>query len=265
MSNSLDSAAFDVEGTFEASDYRYFYDTMLTEERSEREVALIWQLLELQPGTPLLDLACGYGRIANRLAARGCLLSGLDQSATFLDQARSEAERLGITVDYRQGDMRALPAEWTGRFAAVLSWFTSFGYFSDEENRQVLAEIARVLQPGGRLLLDLQNRDRLLREFQPERVLERDGAWMIDQLHYDVFSGRLHTRRVFLRAGGQRETHFFVRLLTLPELADWLRQAGFSQIRAYDEQGAPFTLASRRLLTLAVRQGEPAEQSQTPA
>ncbi|WP_052887369.1 class I SAM-dependent methyltransferase [Thermogemmatispora carboxidivorans] len=249
----LDPEAFDVEGTFEVSDYHYFYDPLLTEERSEQEATLIWQLLGLQPGLPVLDLACGYGRIANRLAARGCLLSGVDQSAAFLAQARAEAERWGLAVDYRQGDMRSLPAEWTGRFAAVLSWFTSFGYFSDEGNRQVLAEIARVLQPGGRLLLDLQNRERLLRESQQTRVLERDGAWQIDQLRYDVLSGRLQTRRVILRDGRQRETHFFVRLFTLPELADWLRQAGFSRVEAYNEQGAPFSLESRRLLTVATR------------
>ncbi|GER85714.1 methyltransferase type 11 [Thermogemmatispora aurantia] len=253
VNSPLGSEAFDFEGTFEASDYRYFYDRFLTEERSEQEADLVWRLLGLQPGLPVLDLACGYGRIANRLAARSCLVSGLDQSAAFLDQARAEAEKRGLAVDYRQGDMRTLPTEWTGRFAAVLSWFTSFGYFSDEENRQVLAEIARVLQPGGRLLLELPNRDRLLRVFQPDMVLERDGAWLIDQLHYDVLSGRLHTRRVILRDGRQRETHFFVRLLTLPELADWLRQAGFSRVEAYNEQGAPFSLESRRLLTVATR------------
>lgn len=78
MSQETPSEAFDVEGTFEPSDYRYFYDPVLTEERSEREVGQIWQLLRMQPGMTVLDVACGYGRIANRLAARGCLVSGLD-------------------------------------------------------------------------------------------------------------------------------------------------------------------------------------------
>jgi SAM-dependent methyltransferase len=244
---------FDFEGTFEPADYRYFYDTLLTEERSEREAGLIWRLLELQPGRPVLDLACGHGRIANRLAARGGLVSGLDQSAAFLEQARAEAAAHGLTVDYRQGDMRALPAEWTGRFAAVLSWFSSFGYFDDEENRHVLAEIARVLQPGGRLLLDLLNRDRLLREFQEAIVWERNGDWLIDQMHYDLLTGRLHTRRTILRSGRQRETHFSLRQLTLPELASWLRQAGFREVRAYDKNGGPFDLESQRLLTVAIK------------
>nr|BBH94231.1 hypothetical protein KTA_24300 [Thermogemmatispora argillosa] len=79
MSQETPPEAFDVEGTFAPCDYRYFYDPVLTEKRSEREVGQIWQLLGLQPGMTVLDVACGYGRIANRLAARGCLVSGLDQ------------------------------------------------------------------------------------------------------------------------------------------------------------------------------------------
>ena len=53
-------------------DYLYFYEELLTPERTAAEVELIWKLLELEPGLELLDLACGHGRIANPLAeARG--------------------------------------------------------------------------------------------------------------------------------------------------------------------------------------------------
>lgn len=49
-------------------------------------VDLIWRLLDLRPGMSVLDLACGDGKIANGLAARGCLVTGLDSSAVFLDR-----------------------------------------------------------------------------------------------------------------------------------------------------------------------------------
>src|SRR5207247_5373852 len=56
---------------------------------------LAWQLLDLRPGMSVLDLACGHGELANRLAARGCRVTGLDSSAVFLDRARADAALTG--------------------------------------------------------------------------------------------------------------------------------------------------------------------------
>src|ERR1700722_14119826 len=117
--------------------------------------ALAWRLLDLQPGMSVLDLACGHGDLANRLAARGCLVTGLDSSAIFLDRARADAAAAGVTADYVAGDMRQLP--WAGRFDRIASWSTAFGYFDDTTNRAVLDGIVRALRPGGRLAMDLDN------------------------------------------------------------------------------------------------------------
>src|SRR5215471_11787967 len=75
----------------------------------ERAAELAWRLLDLRPGMSVLDLACGHGDLANRLAARGCQVTGLDSSAVFLDRARADATAAGISADYVAGDMRQLP------------------------------------------------------------------------------------------------------------------------------------------------------------
>jgi SAM-dependent methyltransferase len=80
---------FDAEGLF-GDDYLYFFAGHL-EERGDAETDLIWRLLELQPGMEVLDLACGHGRIANRLAGRDCRVTGLDSTELFLDHARRDA------------------------------------------------------------------------------------------------------------------------------------------------------------------------------
>jgi len=97
----------------------------------------------------VLDLACGHGDLANRLAARGCLVTGLDSSSVFLDRARADAAAAGVTVEYVAGDMRQIP--WTGCFDRIANWSTAFGYFDDTANRAVLDGIVRALRPGGRL------------------------------------------------------------------------------------------------------------------
>ena len=89
-------------------DYLYFYGPHL-EAVSDAQTETVWRLLKLEPGMEVLDLACGHGRIANRLAQRGVQVTGLDATPLFLEQARRDAAERGVEVDYVCGDMRSLP------------------------------------------------------------------------------------------------------------------------------------------------------------
>jgi SAM-dependent methyltransferase len=51
--------------------------------RVRQSAGLAWRLLDLRAGLSVLDLACGHGKLANGLAARGCRVTGLDSSAVF--------------------------------------------------------------------------------------------------------------------------------------------------------------------------------------
>src|SRR5919106_2681642 len=153
-SGAMSEPRFDLEQVFD-EDYLYFYESALADERSDAETEVIWQLVGLEAGMDLLDLGCGHGRIANRLAARGCRVTGLDATPLFLERARADAEERGVEVEYLEGDMRELP--WTERFDRVLNWFTAFGYFDDDENRHVLREVHRALKPGGLVAIENNN------------------------------------------------------------------------------------------------------------
>ena len=187
------SVPFDFDEVFD-TDYLFFYEPLLADV-TEADVATIWRLLKLEPDMAVLDLACGHGRIANRLAERGARVTGLDATALFLDRARRDAASRGVNVDYVKGDMRLLP--WTNeRFDRVVSWFTSFGYFDDTDNRRVLQEAHRVLRPDGRLLIENNNLVELLPRWQPAFVTERDGHFQIDRSCFDPTTGRATTERV---------------------------------------------------------------------
>ena len=226
-------------------DYLYFYEELLTPERTAGEVDLIWKLLELEPGLELLDLACGHGRIANPLAERGVRVTGLDATPLFLELARADAAERGVEVEYVEGDMRSLP--WSARFDRVLCWFTSFGYFGDDDNRRVLGEAYDALKPGGLLAVEMNNRDNLLGRYLEEVVTERGEDRMIDRHRFDVQTSRSHDERTIIRGGKERTFEFSVRMLTAAELRDWMLAAGFSEARAYGEDGEPLTLEHRRM------------------
>ena len=235
---------FDFEGVFD-EDYLYFYEAILTPERTQEDVEKILELLEPESDAEILDCPCGHGRITNALAERGFRVTGLDASELFLERARADASERGVEVEYVHGDMRDLP--WRGRFDAVVNWFTSFGYFSDDENKLVLREFHEALKPGGRLVLETQSISRILLSPKPQHWVERDGDLMLDEWRLDVENARFGTERTLVRGGRTRKTGFTVRWFSVPELRAWLQEAGFADART------PGLTPETRLVVIADR------------
>jgi SAM-dependent methyltransferase len=243
----LVSVRFDFEATF-GDDYLYFYRRMLTDELSERDTDDIVTLLGLAPGDSVLDAPCGHGRISNRLADRGCEVVGVDASELFLGVAREA----GSGVDYRLGDLRDLPVD--GPFDAALSWFTSFGYFDDDGNRRALSEYRRVLRPGGRLLIEMHNRDNFVRHFTPapfSHSVHVGDDLMMDTSTFDCAEGRIETDRLVVRDGQIRRSHHSVRLPAITELREWILAAGFRGVEFRARDGQEPSIDRPRLVVLA--------------
>ena len=117
-------------------------------------VDMIVHVLGLQPGDRVLDLACGSGEHALRLARRGLDVLGVDIAPRLIAHCRQQAADLGVTTArFEVGDMRDLAYE--AEFDAVLLLSGSFGFFDDAINYDVLTRTARALQPGGHLLVDV--------------------------------------------------------------------------------------------------------------
>ena len=100
----------------------------------------------------ILDLGCGQGRYGHLLKNAGYKVCGLDYSKDLLLMAQ-QADPEG---HWLRGNMLHLPFD--GAFERILSCFTSFGYFDDDQqNIQVLREMAHSLKLGGLLYLDYLN------------------------------------------------------------------------------------------------------------
>ena len=179
-------------------------------------------------------------------------MDGLDYSEHLLAQARRRGT--GRTLRYRQGDMRRLPARWTGRFDAVLNLFTSFGFFQDaDDDRRVIAEVARVLKPGGTLVWNGGSRDGVMARF-----LERDwwrtadGTMVAHERSFDPLSGFLTVRSTWQgpKASGEREHR--IRLYTASRLAELCVEAGLLVEESYDGwRDRPLTRRSSEMTLLA--------------
>ena len=221
--------------------------------QAEAEVEFSERALRLTEPSDLLDLCCGPGRHSVRLAQRGHRVTGVDISAYNLEAAAAQAAEFGVDVAWREADMRDTGLAGSSQ-NAVINMFTAFGYFDDEGNQRVLEEVARVLRPGGCFLIELINRDSLMRRFEPRRSGERrDGRMGVEEHEFDAVAGTNTTRwKVTDSAGHGTFQSFTVRVYTLQELELRMSQAGLAVEDAWGGlDGSELTMDSRRLAVLA--------------
>ena len=236
-------------------DYLKIYRPQLTPERTREEVDFIDSALGLSKGAAVLDLACGIGRHAIGMALRGYRVTGLDFNARYLEIAAQDASRAGATVEWKQGDMRAL--SFDGEFSAAYSYFTSFGYYDDAENDAVLGRIARSLALGGRFLLDMANRDWVLTHPQ-QRTWNSypNDTLVMEEISLDLRSSRVTSRQILIppRGGSQVVKTFDLRVYTCAELAALMDRHGLEVREVWGgADRSPYSTESRRLVMLAER------------
>jgi SAM-dependent methyltransferase len=115
-------------------------------------------------GSEVLDCACGIGTQAIGLALRGHLVTGTDLSVRAAARAGREAARRGVRLRTAAADMRRLPFP-DGRFDVVVCADNALPHLLTEADvGAALAEMRRVLRPGGLLLASTRPYDELLRD-----------------------------------------------------------------------------------------------------
>jgi SAM-dependent methyltransferase len=132
-------------------------------------------------GDPLLELACGTGRLTLPLAEAGFAITGLDLTPEMLAEAERKAAARGLRVEWVQGDCRAFRLDRS--FRLIFLAFNSLAHLHDRESFEGLAACVRAhLAPGGRFILDY---------FNPSlRLLTRDSEVRYPVVDYPDPDGR---------------------------------------------------------------------------
>jgi SAM-dependent methyltransferase len=204
-------------------------------------VDLIVQVLDLVPGHRVLDLACGSGDHARRLAGRGLNVLGVDIAPSLVAHCRQMAagEELA-TARFEQGDMRELAYE--GVFDALLLLSGSFGFFDEATNRDVLARMARALKAGGRALIDVFDPAKMVVR-PPQRTWSRfGGGYSLRTTWWEPETCTYVSEFAFIDAGGVLNTAAEperIRVYSLPEWHELLAGAGLALTHALADTKLP--------------------------
>ncbi len=196
---------------------------------------------------PVLDLACGNGRHVSELRAAGYRAVGCDLSFTLLRSGFTEYGPMALV----RTDMRNLPF-CSASFDGLVNFFTSFGYFSDEdENTQVVREMSRVLRGGAVFLFDYLNvAHELQRMTEREHRANPNGEVIIERW-YDG-SDRSFNKRITI---GQKRYLERVRGYDLGEITAMFTASGLLIQDAFgDFDGSKYRGASPRLILMGRKQ-----------
>jgi ubiquinone/menaquinone biosynthesis C-methylase UbiE len=219
------------------------------QEDAEAQALAAARLSGCEPGGDLLDVPCGFGRHSVPLARAGYRVVGVDRSESLLAEARRRAggERW---PKFSRADYRELPFP-DASFDGAINLFTSLGYLGDEEDTRALAEIGRVLRPGGRLVIEAMHRDLLVRQFSPQDWrLVGEGRLLLEQRTFDAVSGIAQVTQTLIESAGERDSRSYsIRVYSATELVAMLAAAGLAETRCYGGlDGSDFTTGTRLVI-----------------
>jgi SAM-dependent methyltransferase len=220
----------------------------IPQDLTEQQVRLIEDILDLKAGSKILDLFCGVGRHSIALAERGYNVTAIDYSLPYIEKLKNRAVELNLSINALSLDAREI--NFREEFDSIILMFVSFGYFCDCENEELLKKLSKALKSGGKVLIDLENRDYILKHFIKEKWREKDYGLLLERHKFDPLSSRQKTKRVIiLNSGEKKETFRDIRLYSAHELISIANNANLKVDKLYgDYDKTPFHLNAPRLL-----------------
>jgi len=145
----------------------------------DREVQYLISSGVLKRGDRVLDLGCGPGLYASRLAENGMKVTGVDISKRSLDYASRSAREKGLEINYRC--LNFFDIVYSDEFDAVLQTHGELGTFSDDKRDELLGKIRTMLKPEGLLIFDVTSTTPRPEEPRSRWYIADGGFWRPDR------------------------------------------------------------------------------------
>ncbi len=211
---------------------------------AERELQLkfMWENLDLAVGSRVLDVTCGPGLYAVWLAERACFVTGVDFSPAAIAYARELAQAADVTdkTVFVEQDVRQMEYTDAG-FDAALFIYGQLSVFKRAEAEAILKNIARMLKPGGKLIVELLNQDKIDKKpgnwwFTDDKGLWGERPFLHLGERFWLEEEKLSIDRFYtldLETADAYEINLCDQSYAVDEMVSMLREAGFAQVDVY--------------------------------
>lgn len=212
-----------------------------------KEVGAIKQVLDSR-GVPknakVLDVCCGIGRHSVGLAKLGYNVVGIDITPMYIEYAKKSAKKRYVSKRTRFiiGDLRNVPElmKGHGKFDAIISMFTSFGYYSENMDRKLFRDIAKVSKKGAVFFVDTINRDWLAKYYESTGISAAKDIEVHEFRKFDFSTSFIDNIWKFYKIKGDERQHLATLNLSLRvysphELIKMLQNSGWKHVEAFDD------------------------------
>ena len=202
------------------------------------EVDLLLKYLGEQGFKPrrILDLNCGIGRHSIELGKRGISVLGTDLSPYYIQIAkkRAKSHHVADKVRFKVADMCSIGAVLARqKFDGIINLETSFGYYDDKTNADILRQSCILVRPKGFFALEIANRDWIVKNFQPQAFSRCENLIRLEDRTFEAKTSRARTTWTYLVQKDDKsfflEKQFAIdtRLWSIHELVAIFEKAGW--------------------------------------
>ena len=174
-------------------------------DRAPAEVDTLLRYLNEQVFEPkrVLDLNCGIGRHSVELGRRGIEVLGTDLSPSYIAIAKRTAQEKNVIdkVEFQVADVREIASKLSKRepFDGIICLWTSFGFYDDETNDNILRQCLGLVRPGGFFALDVVNRDWLIHNFSERGFRRSKNRIVLEERQFSPLNSRNYNTWTFLK------------------------------------------------------------------
>lgn len=236
-------------------------------EQTTAEADFLIKALECEPGSHLLDVPCGNGRLSLELARRGYRVTGVDISEEFIEEARSSIMNVSTTdppptaggtdlsaqLEFLLGDMRRIEGEeiYDGAFC----FGNSFGFLAYADMERFLNGTFRALKPGARFIIETgMAAESAIPKFEEHASHQIEDILLTINEQYLAEESCIDSEYIFERDGkaeARKAKHW---IYTAAEIRRMLERAEFTVLNLYGSlKCEPFVLGSDELYVVAQR------------
>ena len=191
-------------------------------------------------GLEILDLGCGPGLYAEKLAEKGHRITGVDISANSIHHAQESATRKKLDINYRQQNYLELEDE--NCYDLVMMIFTDFGVLMPQDRKKLLVNVRRALKPGGIFMFDVLNEKFSVQEAGSrswelaEKGFWREGPYLAltESFYYEEDKVTLTQHVVMDESEAAEVYRFWIHTFSHAELEDLLSERGFQTLECHD-------------------------------
>ena len=228
-------------------------------EMTQGEAEFLIKNLGCDPGTHVLDVPCGNGRLSFELAKRGYRVTGVDISKEFIneacklskDQPPATPTSRDSDLTFNLGDMRNI--QGTRVYDGAYCFGNSFGFMEYADMKKFLSGVGRALKPNARFILETgMAAESVLPEFEEQSCHEIADIVVTIKERYRAKESCIDSEYVFAQ-GGKKESRFAKHwIYTTAEIQRMLARAGFEVLNCYGSlECEPYKLGSRELYVIA--------------